>query len=137
MIVYLEIEFGLPMLICKTYFCLKFFITRMEQITALQPSQLQKQPFADVLQNSYSLKFRNTHRKTTMLESLFNKVASFTFLFFYRKIKELGVIIKLIVCSVQPVNPLTLSVPYHIETSQLSKSIDWFLYNGEHLSLMG
>ena len=34
-----------------------------------------KQPFADVLQNRYSQKFRNIHRKTPVLESLFNKVA--------------------------------------------------------------
>ena len=35
----------------------------------------QKQPFADVLQNMYSEKFRNNQRKAPMLESLFNKVA--------------------------------------------------------------
>ena len=37
-------------------------------------------------------------------------------------------------------NPLTTNVPHHIETSQLilhCKSIDWFLYDGEHWSLMG
>ena len=33
-----------------------------------------KQPFADVLQNRYSEKFRNNHRKTAVLESLLNKV---------------------------------------------------------------
>ena len=35
----------------------------------------QKQPFADVLQNRCSGKFCKIHRKTHMLESLFNKVA--------------------------------------------------------------
>ena len=35
----------------------------------------QKQPFTDVLQNRHSLKFRNNHTKTFVLESLFNKVA--------------------------------------------------------------
>ena len=34
-----------------------------------------------------------------------------------------------------PPNPLTTNVPYHIET--LWKSLDWFLYNGEHWLLMG
>ena len=37
---------------------------------------VQKQPFADVLQNRCSWKFCKIHRKTTMLEPLFNKVAS-------------------------------------------------------------
>ena len=35
---------------------------------------VQKQRFADVLQNMGSLKFGKTHRKTPMLESFFNKV---------------------------------------------------------------
>ena len=35
----------------------------------------QKQLFADVLQNRCSQKFRNNHRKTSVLESLFIKVA--------------------------------------------------------------
>ena len=35
----------------------------------------QKQPFADVLQNRCSYKFRNIHMKTPVLEPLFNKVA--------------------------------------------------------------
>ena len=34
----------------------------------------QKQPFADVLQNRYSQKFRHIHRKTPVLESFLNKV---------------------------------------------------------------
>ena len=34
----------------------------------------QKEPFADVLQKRYSYKFHNNHRKTSVLESLFNKV---------------------------------------------------------------
>ena len=34
-----------------------------------------KQPFADVFQNKWSLKFCNIHKKTLVLESLFNKVA--------------------------------------------------------------
>ena len=29
------------------------------------------------------------------------------------------------------------SVPHHIEASQESKSIGWFLYHGEHWSLTG
>ena len=36
---------------------------------------LQKQLLEGVLQNRCSLKFLNIHRKTTVLESLFNKVA--------------------------------------------------------------
>ena len=35
----------------------------------------QKEPPADVLQNRFSLKFRNIQRKTFVLESLLNKVA--------------------------------------------------------------
>ena len=35
----------------------------------------QKQPFADVIQNRCSQKFRKFHRKTPALKSLFNKVA--------------------------------------------------------------
>ena len=35
----------------------------------------QKQPFANVLQNRCSEEFHNIHRKTPMLESLFNNVA--------------------------------------------------------------
>ena len=35
----------------------------------------QKQSFVDVFQNRCSYKFRNIHRKTPMLESLFNEVA--------------------------------------------------------------
>ena len=36
---------------------------------------VQKQLFTDVLQNRCSQKFRNIHRKTPVLESLFDKVA--------------------------------------------------------------
>ena len=36
---------------------------------------VQKQPFADVLQNRCPWKFCKIHRKTPALESLFNKVA--------------------------------------------------------------
>ena len=36
---------------------------------------MQKQPFANVLQNRCSKKFRNIHRKTLVLESPFDKVA--------------------------------------------------------------
>ena len=36
---------------------------------------VQKQPFADVLQNRCSRKFCKTHRERPMLESLFKKVA--------------------------------------------------------------
>ena len=35
----------------------------------------QKQPFADVFQNRCSEKIRNIHRKTSVLESLFSKLA--------------------------------------------------------------
>ena len=35
----------------------------------------QKQPYADILQNGCCEKFCNIHRKTSVLESLFNKVA--------------------------------------------------------------
>ena len=35
----------------------------------------QKQSFADVFENRRSLKFHNIHRKTPVLESLFNKVS--------------------------------------------------------------
>ena len=37
--------------------------------------KLQKQSFADILQNRYSKKFRKFHRKTPVLKSLLNKVA--------------------------------------------------------------
>ena len=37
---------------------------------------LEKQSFADVLQNRYSQKFRNFDKKIPVLESLFNKVAA-------------------------------------------------------------
>ena len=37
--------------------------------------KLQRQSFADILQNRSSKKFRKFHRKTAVLESLFNKVA--------------------------------------------------------------
>ena len=36
---------------------------------------IQKQPFTDTLQNKLFKKFRNIHRKTPALESLFKKVA--------------------------------------------------------------
>ena len=39
-------------------------------------NSIQKQPFADVLQNKCSWKFRKFHRKTPVLKSLFNKVAA-------------------------------------------------------------
>ena len=41
-----------------------------------------KQLYADVLQNRCSQKFRNIHRKTSVLESFFNKATNS---FFYRK----------------------------------------------------
>ena len=34
-------------------------------------------------------------------------------------------------------NLLTTNVPYLIETNLQCKLIDWFLYDGEHWSLMG
>ena len=36
---------------------------------------MQKQPFAAAYQNRCSLEFRNIHRKTPILDSLFNEVA--------------------------------------------------------------
>ena len=39
---------------------------------------LQKHPYADVLQNRYSQKFPNIHKKTSVLESLFNKFPGLT-----------------------------------------------------------
>ena len=47
-----------------------------------------KQPFADVLQNRCSQKFGNIHRKTTVLESLFNKVAGLQHRCFYVNIAK-------------------------------------------------
>ena len=44
------------------------------QFPGANESECQKQPFADVLQNKYSQKFRNIHRKTIVLKSLFNKL---------------------------------------------------------------
>ena len=41
-------------------------------------STKEKQPFSDILQKRCSGKFHNIHRKTTVLESLFNKVAGLT-----------------------------------------------------------
>ena len=38
---------------------------------------MQKQPFANVLQNRCSYKFPDIHKKISVLESLFNKVAGF------------------------------------------------------------
>ena len=38
-------------------------------------SNIQKQLFTDNLRNRYSQKFRNIHRKTPVLESVFSKVA--------------------------------------------------------------
>ena len=37
---------------------------------------LQKQPFADVFQYRCSYEFRNIHKKKTVLESFFNKIAA-------------------------------------------------------------
>ena len=45
----------------------------------------QKQPFTDVLQNRYSEKFRNNHRKTSVLESLFNRVRDLSGCSFIKK----------------------------------------------------
>ena len=46
---------------------------------------VQKQPFANFLQNWCSQKFRNIHRKTPVLESLFNKVAGLQVCNFIKK----------------------------------------------------
>ena len=49
----------------------------------------QIQSFADVLQNRCSSEFCNIHRKTPMLESLFNKVAGLrTAFFIVHQLKE-------------------------------------------------
>ena len=45
-----------------------------DHIKSLSYNQ-QKQSFADIVPNRYSQKFRNIHRKTPVLESLFSKVA--------------------------------------------------------------
>ena len=39
---------------------------------------LQKQPFADVIQNRFSQKFRKLHWKRRGLESLFNKFVGYS-----------------------------------------------------------
>ena len=57
-------------------FCIRnYFETKVFKLVgSLLPSvSSRKQPFADVLQNSCSLKFHNICRKITLLESLFNK----------------------------------------------------------------
>ena len=65
----------------KNMFILNVFLIRFlpYRYTAriclsLTTSGVQKQPFADVLWNRCSWKFCRIHRKTPMLESLFNKV---------------------------------------------------------------
>ena len=45
------------------------------ELSELLNSTVQKQPFAYVLQTRCSYEFRNVHRKTPTLESLFNKDA--------------------------------------------------------------
>ena len=44
--------------------------------TVIPKKALPKQPFPDVIQNRCSEKFRNIHRKTPVLETLFNKRVS-------------------------------------------------------------
>ena len=51
-------------------------LRRVERLT-------QKQPFVDVLQSRFFEKFHNIHRKTPLLESLFNKVAGLGTPFLY------------------------------------------------------
>ena len=58
----------------------KAYIMQFEYETTLQ-----KQPFADVFQNRCSYEFRNIHRKTTVLESLLNKVVDLTDCNFIKK----------------------------------------------------
>ena len=48
---------------------------RRDSKTRVMRKKLQKQSFADILQERFSYKFRNFHRKIPVLESLFNKVA--------------------------------------------------------------
>ena len=47
---------------------------RRDSKTRVMRKKLQKQSFADILQERFSYKFRNFHRKIPVLESLFNKV---------------------------------------------------------------
>ena len=49
-------------------------VLRISQLFVIAVFQMQKQPFADVLQNGRIKKFRNIHRETPVLESLFKKV---------------------------------------------------------------
>ena len=49
-------------------------------IELIKSIDIQKQPYVDVFQNKCSKRFRNIHRKTPVLESLFNKVADLVFL---------------------------------------------------------
>ena len=52
----------------------------LESVTVPKTNFLQKQQFADVLQNRCSLKFRNIYRKIPVLESFINKGLSATLL---------------------------------------------------------
>ena len=50
-----------------------------------QAAIIQKQPFIVVPQNKYFQKFRNIHKETVVLESLFNKVAGLKICRFIKK----------------------------------------------------
>ena len=52
---------------------------------------LQNQPFADVLQNRCFYKFCNIHRKTPVLESLFNKFAGLRPATLFKRYSNTGV----------------------------------------------
>ena len=72
----------------KTETCLHYFVSRSNEANAktfYETNQLQKQPSANVHQNSCSWKFRNIHRKTSTLETLFNKVAILQTCIFIKK----------------------------------------------------
>ena len=67
--------------LCWSVFSIKLQIWRLANLlwrdtnTGAMKKKLQKQSFADVLQNRCSKKFRKFHRKIPVLEYLFNKVA--------------------------------------------------------------
>ena len=58
----------------KQSFIRNFSICMTLPLRGIYSSIIEKQSFADVLQNRYSQKFRKFHRKTPVLESLFSKV---------------------------------------------------------------
>ena len=71
MSIYLSIYLSIWLSIYLFIF-LYIYILQYWRVTGL--SNLEKQPFADVLQNRFSWIFCNIHSKAPMSESLFNKV---------------------------------------------------------------